>query len=250
MKVMSNFGEMSVESTAKIVLIMVLVVVGVIMIGYSMTGFEDVAGILESFFKGSEKAEKDPTLETAIKCVYYRCEEGCDSDIIDTLYTESFKCADFCDLSKIENTLDRVKIMNSKLYGEEHKICEDDSTRFPVVFSLSEHTMLTPIKRDSEHYLTKPLYIVEDCDSVGGYSFPSSGHTPINIDESVIDDPDEYCEDKEDFLVGDPANMATDDAYTKCLIEAGTYQLTWVSRTIGVLPTIEVWQELSLCESD
>lgn len=238
MNIISNFGEMSVESTAKIVLIMVLVVVGVIMIGYSMTGFEDVAGILESFFKESEKAEKDPTLETAIKCVYYRCKEGCESDIIDTLYTESFKCKDFCDPSKYKDEVFP--------WLSDDKICEQESADYPVVFFLSEHTMLTPVMGESD-YITKPLYIVEDCGSVGRPWNAMWEFGSINIDDEIIeiDEAEEYCTKKENFQIG--AGIETDSLYTNCLIEAGTYRLSFAPLHIPWSDVVE-WNDIALCE--
>ncbi|MBU5688652.1 MAG: hypothetical protein KQA41_00275 [Candidatus Aenigmarchaeota archaeon] len=57
-------------------------------------------------------------LEMAVECSYYRCKEGCNSDVIDKLRKEDFNCRDFC---------------LKEWQDEEGKICNDNSFYHPVI---------------------------------------------------------------------------------------------------------------------
>jgi len=103
-------------------IVYLVLAIGVIAVGYLVLGNVLEIDLME-FLKMNFNIEP-PVLESMIKCSYYRCKEGCDSNEVMGLewknwYGEEVKCKDFCELDEWKDADGKICNLNSFQYPVE-----------------------------------------------------------------------------------------------------------------------------------
>jgi hypothetical protein len=194
------------ESIAKIILYIVLpiVVIGLLFFTYAPEGFKSISESLGLLPKETG-AGKASVLIAAIKCSYYRCVEGCNSDNVKDLKIGNLKCKeDFCKPGSQDSS---------------GKVCGDNSKNSPVAVTLSEDGLLS---LDDLSFLTcLKLSPKNSCNYMGG-----NMENTVTVQASAV---------KEETLV--TGGACRYQSYKSFVVKAGSYNV-WTTFSPTIIDTV------------
>ena len=219
LKTIGNSGETGTKVIVAFIFIVLTLIIIVAFAGNDIIVY--AKGLVDIVLDkdASDLVEYDQSLQNAITCVYYRCEEGCSSNKIRDLEIETaygtLNCKeDFCE----------------PFQDADGKVCGEVPLEQRVEVLLTETTKLKTFD------VFKFLELSESCSPQESDMW----YPVVNVDESS----GSTCYDKD--------SMDTDaihtEWYTKCDIKAGTYHLHTVHYTEGIAMQFE--RQIMLCPVD